>query len=42
MDIKQLANDFNSYLSGFPELKDSVIDLDVDGKEIQLLIENIY
>lgn len=42
MDIKQLANNFNNYLSEFPELKNSPIDLYADGKEIQLLVENIY
>jgi len=42
MDIKQLANDFNSYLSEFPELKGSVIDLDADGNEIKQLTDYIY
>lgn len=42
MDLKQLANNFNSYLSEFPELKDSHIDLDADGKEILLLVDTIY
>ena len=42
MDIKQLANDFNSYLSEFTELKDSVINLDADGNEIKQLTDYIY
>lgn len=42
MDIKQLANDFNGYLSEFSELKDSPIDLDVDGKVILRLVDTIY